>query len=213
MRTLACLWVVFALHVQAAQPPVDPDTDAPETRVALAATEPDPATFALALQAWSTPEQLNAWVGRHFEYDMARALRLSESQRSAQGQLPIHAPGDFFSNPTGVCVDLARFAVETLQVVAPQSRAQYLMIEFDPVSIRGNTLRRHWVVSFRREGQLYVFADSKRPGHIAGPYASTQAFVAEYAQYRQRNIVAFRELPSYQRRMKNREPRPGGGLI
>lgn len=210
MRTLLFLWLVVALHVQAAQPPVDPASDAPEQRVSIVATEPEPASHALALKAWTTPEQVNAWIARHFEYDMARALRLSETQRTANGQLPIHAPADFFARPQGVCVDLARFAVETLQVVSPQSRAQYLMIEFDPVAIQGNTLRRHWVAFFERDGQLYFFADSKRPGHIAGPYASTQAFVAEYAQYRQRNIVASRVLPTYQRRMKTRESRQPG---
>lgn len=78
------------------------------------------------------------------------------------------------------------------------------MIEFDPVSVRGNTLRRHWLVSFERGGQHYFFADSKRPGHIAGPYASVQAFVDEYAHYRGRRIVAFSERESYERRLRTR---------
>ena len=76
------------------------------------------------------------------------------------------------------------------------------MIEFDPVSIAGNTLRRHWVVSFERGGERYFFADSKRPGHIAGPYASTQDFIAEYARYRGRRIVSFREVETYERKLR-----------
>ena len=44
-----------------------------------------------------------------------------------------------------------------------------------------------------------VFADSKRPGHLAGPYASTRAFLDDYTAYRGREIVSFRELPSYER--------------
>jgi hypothetical protein len=86
-------------------------------------------------------------------------------------------------------------------------RAQYLMIEFDPVQIRGQMLRRHWVATFERDGQHWFFADSKRPGHIAGPYPSTQAYIADYAAYRGRAIVAWRELPSYQRSVKVRAQR------
>jgi hypothetical protein len=76
------------------------------------------------------------------------------------------------------------------------------MIEFAPVTIGGNTLRMHWLASFTRDGKYYFFADSKRPGHIAGPYASATEFIDEYAKYRGRQIVAFRELDSYQRKQR-----------
>jgi hypothetical protein len=99
-------------------------------------------------------------------------------------------------------VDLSRFAVETLRRLDPTLVARYLMIEFAPVTINGNTLRLHWLASFTRDGRHYFFADSRRPGHIAGPYASAQEFVEQYAAYRGREIVAFRELDSYQRRQR-----------
>ena len=47
-----------------------------------------------------------------------------------------------------------------------------------------------------RIGKLYFFADSKRPGHIAGPYADTAEYIRDYAAYRGRGIVAFREMES-----------------
>jgi hypothetical protein len=101
-----------------------------------------------------------------------------------------------------VCVDLARFAVETLHVIEPAAKPKYIMIEFEPVTVHGNTLRRHWLVFFERNEKRYFFADSKRPGHVAGPYSSTEEFIAEYARYRGRYIVSHRELESYQRRMR-----------
>ena len=94
---------------------------------------------------------------------------------------------------------LARFAVETLKQVDPDAAARYLMIEFAPLQLNGQTLRLHWLATFQRGGQFYFFADSKRPGVIAGPYASTRHFIEDYAAYRGRQIVAFRELQSYQR--------------
>ena len=101
-----------------------------------------------------------------------------------------------------MCVDLSRFGVETLRSIDPRSEPKYLMIEFDPVQVAGNTLRFRWLASFKRNGKTFFFADSKRPGYIAGPYADAGEFVEEYAQYRGRRIVAFRELASFQKQRR-----------
>ena len=192
----------------------DPASGAPESRFSVAALVEDARSYDEALALWRSVEDVNAWVGARFEYDRARAMLLSETQRQRAGRIAIHAPDVFFEQPSGVCVDLARFAVETLRRIDPQARPVYLMIEFSPVTVAGNTLRRHWLVSYERQGQRYFFADSKRPGYIAGPYATTEEFVRDYAAYRGRNIVAFQERASYERSMRvrasrqSREPRP-----
>ena len=155
-----------------------------------------------ALHIWKTAEDINAWIAANFSYDMARAVRLSETQRTKNEELPIYPPSEFFSSKAGVCVDLSRFGAETLRRIDPQSDPKYLMIEFDPIQIAGNTLRRHWLVSFKRDGKSYFFADSKRPGHIASPYNDAREFINEYAQYRGRKIVAFRELEAYQKQRR-----------
>jgi hypothetical protein len=156
-------------------------------------------SYQQALQVWKTPEDINAWIAANFSYDTARALRLSETQRKKDAQFSIYTPSEFFGIKTGVCVDLARFGVETLRGIDPQSDPKYLMIEFAPIQMSGHTLRLHWLVSFRRDGKTYFFADSKRPGYIAGPYDDVQEFVKDYEKYRGRKIVAFRELKSYQK--------------
>ena len=74
----------------------------------------------------------------------------------------IYNPSEFFDTKTGVCVDLARFGVETLRRIDPSSDPQYLMIEFEPIYLKGNMLRLHWLVRFKRDGKIYFFADSKR---------------------------------------------------
>jgi len=192
----------------------DPASDAPESRSAHGGRYTQAASYAETLRLWRGADDVNAWIGVRFEYDMSRALQLSETQRQTSGRMPILAPEAFFAAPRGVCVDLSRFAVETLRAIAPEARAAYVMIEFDPVSISGNTLRRHWVASFEKDGKRYFFADSKRPGHMAGPYANTQEFIAEYARYRGRPIVSFREAESFERKVRtqaakqSREPRP-----
>jgi len=163
-----------------------------------------------ALNIWKTAEDINAWIAANFSYDTARAMWLSESQRAKSEPFTIYPPDEFFKTKAGVCVDLSRFGVETLKSIDPQSDPKYLMIEFDPIQIKGNTLRLHWLVSFKRDGKIYFFADSKRPGRIAGPYNDTRAFINEYEQYRGRKIVAFREMASYQkqRRIQARQLQP-----
>jgi hypothetical protein len=180
----------------------DPRSDAPEERVAGTSEIKDASSYEQALQVWRTPEDLNAWIAAKFEYDIERSMLLSETQRANKPAPPIHTPEMFFADPKGICVDVSRFAVETLRAIAPDLQTTYVMIEFDPVAVRGNTLRRHWVASFERGGKRYFFADSKRPGHIAGPYASTQEYINDYTRYRGREIVAFREIESFMRRAK-----------
>jgi hypothetical protein len=187
---------------------VDPASDAPESTAVVTGALIEAASYPEALRLWHRAEDVNAWIGARFRYDTARAVQLSETQRQKNGRMPITPPEAFFAAPSGVCVDLARFAVETLRTIDPALRPRYLMIESDPVEISGNMLRRHWVVAFERDGRRYFFADSKRPGGIAGPYASTAEFIAEYARYRGRRIVSFAERESYERTLRTPAVRP-----
>lgn len=160
-----------------------------------------------ALDLWKTAEDINKWIDSSFIYDKARAIKLSSNQRTMNKGISIYNPSEFFESKTGICVDLARFGVETLRIIDQNSDPKYLMIEFDPIQINNNTFRLHWLVSFKRDGMKYFFCDSKRPGYIAGPYNSTQVFISEYEQYRGRKIVAHRELESYQKQRKSQSPK------
>jgi hypothetical protein len=205
MHELLPILAALALAACAVPPAaVDPGSDAPEVAPVRHAVADLPATYEEAIARWRLPSEVNAWIGARFEYDFDRAMKLAENQRTLDARIQIHEPASFFAHPTGVCVDLARFAVETLRAVAPAVNASYLMIEFDPAVISGNTLRRHWVVQFEADGMLYFFADSKRPGHVAGPYRTAQAFLDQYSQYRQRRIVSYRTLESYERQFNQK---------
>jgi len=215
-RTAAAVSALFLFLFAAgtaAEKRADPLSDAPEHAIRTTSFK-SALTYPQALAIWHTPEDVSAWMGARFDYNLERAMLLSETQRSNGARLSVHEPGAFFAAPSGVCVDLARFGVETLRSLDSSLNARYLMIDFAPISIGGNTLRLHWVASFTRDGGLYFFADSKRPGHIAGPYPSTQAFIDQYAAYRGRQVVAFLELDSWQRRQRTfavrqeREERP-----
>jgi hypothetical protein len=185
----------------------EPFSDAPEYPRDSAAPLKTADSYEQALHIWKTPEDIRAWIAANFSYDMARAMELSETQRARRERLAIYTPSEFFAAKAGMCVDLSRFAVETLWAVGPQTHPKYLMIEFEPVQIDGNRLRFHWLVNFRRDGRIFFFADSKRPGHIAGPYHDTGEFILDYERYRGRKIVAFREVESYQKRKRTQAPK------
>lgn len=159
-------------------------------------------SYTQALGIWKTAEDINQWVGASFTYDRARAVKLSSNRKDGDNQISVYKPFEFFETKTGVCVDLARFGVETLKKIDPNSDPKYLMIEFEPIQINGNTFRLHWLVSFKKDGKKYFFCDSKRPGFLAGPFNSTQAFIDEYEQYRGRRIISHREMKSYQKKKK-----------
>ena len=203
MRTILAALVATLLAACSGMPDADdPASDAPEARVFVGGSFKDASSYREALKVWQSAEDVNAWIGAKFQYDMPRAIQLSETQRQMNGRMPILKPEEFFAAPSGVCVDVSRFAVETLRTIDPLAKPTYIMIEFEPVSVGGNTLRRHWVTSFERDGKRYFFADAKRPGHIAGPFVSTQEFIAEYARYRERQIMSYSELESYERKAR-----------
>ena len=185
-------------------PASESSSDAPEYALDSTVLFKAADSYEEALRNWKTPEDIRAWIAANFSYDMERAVRLSETQRAKNEQISIYHPAELFNTKAGVCVDLSRFGVETLRRIDPRSDPKYLVVEFDPIHIAGNTLRFHWLVSFKRDGKTYFFADSKRPGHIAGPYNETREFVQEYERYRGRKIVAFREVESYQKQKRAR---------
>ncbi len=201
-RLIALLIAPILAACSSLPEPADPGSDAPAAHGLPTVGFKDADSYRQALQVWRTPEDVSAWIGARFTYDMSRAMLLSETQRSRSASMAIHPPQEFFVAPSGVCVDLSRFAVETLRQIDPDHSPRYLMMEFAPIEIAGDTLRLHWLASFMRDGHYYFFADSKRPGHIAGPYQSVEDFIREYAMYRGRQIVSFRELESYQRKQR-----------
>ena len=180
--------------------------DAPEPPASGRAGTRLPASYDEALRTWRSPEDIAGWAGSRFVYHTERALKLSETGRREGGAPGILAPGDLFADPSGTCLDLARFGVETLQRIDPAAGPRYLMIEFEPVQVQGVILRRHWLATFRRDGAVYAFADSKRPRHVDGPYADTAELVAAYERYRGRKIVRFQEADTFVRRPRTSRP-------
>lgn len=156
------------------------------------------------IRMWNRPEEVHAWIARCFTYNKSRAIALSEKQRVKGTPFHIYKPEEFFEKPAGICVDVARFAVETLREIAPDLEPKYLLIKFDPVRIKGNVLRMHWLANFQKDGKHYFFADSYFPGTFSGPYDNVSGFIEAYQDARDHKIVSFRLVDTFRKQRKKR---------
>jgi hypothetical protein len=177
-------------------------SDAPAYRMDSRATNEDSSiSYAEDIQNWKTIAEVNSWIAENFRYDMQRARLLAGSSRS---KISIYEPAEVFHNKAGVCVDLARFAFETIEMIDPDLDLHYLMVEFEPFKIGNSTFRRHWLVVYQKKELLYVLADSKRPGHLSGPYPHMADFIAEYQTFRKRKIISYKLTDTYRKKLKQK---------
>lgn len=159
-----------------------------------------------ALASWTTPEDIMCWARDEFRYDLERALDLAEDS-PIRADAEIYTPRETFDARSGTCVDLCRFAVDTLRAIDPATPVNYLMIEFEPVRIADRTLRRHWLAVYEHPLGLVGFADTKYPGELGEPHRSLAALVADYEVRRERRVLGFELRTTFLKQLKTRRRR------
>lgn len=163
-----------------------------------------PATYEKALNSWGSILDICNWMGNCFSYDMERAARLGDDGNGNE-KPRIYTPKELYVKKKGVCIDLARFAVETTRSIKSSIEVSYLMIEFEPVMIQGSVLKKHWMAVYRDEEKYMFFADSKRPGFIAGPFDLPDDFIREYQEFRKRRIISHKILKTYHKKKRKQK--------
>ena len=201
------LFLLLPVIVQACSEEINAEklalSDAPANQMDSRATNEDSnISYAEALQNWKTIAEVNSWIADNFRYDMQRARLLAGS--GSRPKVSIYQPAEVFHNKAGVCVDLARFAFETIKMIDPDLDLYYLMVEFEPLKIGHSTFRRHWLVVYQKKELLYVLADSKRPGYLSGPYPHLADFITEYQTFRQRKIISYKLTDTYRKKLKQK---------
>jgi hypothetical protein len=163
-----------------------------------------PRTYDDALASWKTPEDIMRWVRDEFQYDLERALDFAEDS-PASPAVEVYAPRETFNARSGTCIDLCRFAVDTLRAIDSATPVNYLMIDFEPVRIADRTLRRHWLAVYEHPLGLVVFADTKYPGELSKPDPSLAGFVANYEVRRGRRVLGFRLRTTFAKELKTKK--------
>ena len=154
-----------------------------------------------AIQDWNSINDIHSWVSENFEYDFERAKRLSNNNKETT-KVPIYKPEEFYVLKKGICVDLSRFAFESVKKVDSSIYIKYLKIKFEPLTIEGSKFVNHWLVAYKKNDKYYFFADSNRPKILAGPFNSIDEFIFDYEKFRKRNIESFNLLNSYRKKQK-----------
>lgn len=198
---LILLCTSISLQAQELKKSIQKLSDAPEKNILKSGK--DTTQYIEAISKWKSVEHINQWIGQNFHYDMSRAIKLG-SKRNEGPKTTIFSPEEFFKVKSGICVDLSRFAFETLKKISPEVEAYYLMIDFEPIEIQGSIIRKHWVLAYKLQDQFYITADSKVPGTISGPYATIEEFITGYEKFRERKIESFKLLNDYKKTRKKR---------
>jgi hypothetical protein len=160
-------------------------------------------SYEASVKQWTTITDVNNWMKQNFHYEINRAKHLAENS-STREKTGIYSPAELYQIKKGVCIDLSRFAVETINIIDTSKHVQYLLIEFEPIMIDSSIIKKHWTAIYQDVLGYYIIADSKRPGHVAGPYQNVDDFISEYQTFRNRKILSWKILPSYEKRKKKK---------
>jgi hypothetical protein len=197
------LLTVFLSETKAQSSQIKKLSDASIDPVSNHSGAANPADYTTVVQQWKTVYDVNTWIKENFRYDFTRAKQLAENSAERE-KTGIFSPAELYRVKKGVCIDLCRFAVETINIIDTAKHVQYLMIEFEPVLIDSSIIKKHWLAVYHDSSGYYLLADSKRPGYIAGPYIQVADFIAEYQSFRERKIVSWKVLMSYQKKQKQK---------
>jgi hypothetical protein len=120
---------------------------------------------------WKSYEDLVRWMEKDFSVDMERFKKF-------EGTLPVpRAPHETFQLKSGIYIDAAIFAEETLNRIDPSYKARVVVLVTRPSGLN------HYVCSFRKEGKLFIIdygTPYKEVTGVHGPYPSLDGYKKFY---------------------------------
>jgi hypothetical protein len=182
LRTLKYLFLTLCIlvllgcersRVRTPRPePIEPIASEP-SRVAaqiepLSPAESPPATtYAEAVSRWKSYEDLVKWMGKEFSLDMDRFRKFEKTLP------PPRTPEETFRLKSGIYIDAAIFAKETLNRINPSYQARIVTIVMRPSGYN------HYVCSFRKDGKLFIMdygTPYKEMTGVHGPFNSLEGY-------------------------------------
>jgi hypothetical protein len=128
---------------------------------------------------WRSYQDLVRWMEKDFSVDMERFKKF-------EGTLPVpRAPYETFQMKSGIYIDAAIFAEETLNRIDPSYKAQVVVLITRPSGLN------HYVCSFRKEGKIFIMdygTPYKEVTGVHGPYPSLEGYKKFYEENHPRKI-------------------------
>ncbi len=145
-------------------------------------------TYAEAVSKWKSFQDLLNWFEKEFSLDVDRFKKF-------EGTLPPpRTPEETFRLRSGIYIDAAIFAKETLNRIDPSYRAQIVVIIMRPYGFN------HYVCSFRKDGKIFIMdygTPNRKITGVHGPFNSLEEYRRFYENNAptKRHIEAVRFLP------------------
>jgi hypothetical protein len=159
-----------------------PSAELPQAPKSALPTEPLPAkTYAEMVSRWKSYQDLVKWMEKDFSFD-------GERFRKFERQLPPpRTPEETFRVRSGIYIDAAIFARESLKRINPSYKAQMVVIIMRPYGYN------HYVCSFMKDGKIFIM-DYGTPyaalTGVHGPFNSLD----EYKRFYQKNSPTNRRI-------------------
>ena len=122
---------------------------------------------------WKSYENLVRWMEKDFSVDMERFKKF-------EGTLPVpRSPQETFQLKSGIYIDAAIFAEETLNRIDPSYKARVVVLVTRPSGLN------HYVCSFNKEGKIFIMdygTPYKEVTGLRGPYASLEGYKKFYEE-------------------------------
>ena len=131
-------------------------------------------TYAEIVSQWKSYQDLVRWMEKEFSFDMDRFRKFEKTLP------PPRTPEETFRLKSGIYIDTATFAKETLNRINPSYRAQIVVIIMRPYGYN------HYVCSFRKDGKIFIMdygTPYKEMTGVHGPYNS----LGEYKEFYEKN--------------------------
>jgi hypothetical protein len=120
-------------------------------------------TYAETVSQWKSYQDLVKWMEKDFSFDMDRFGKFEKTLP------PPRTPEETFRLKSGIYIDAATFAKETLNRVNPSYKAQIVVVIMRPYGYN------HYVCSFRKDGKIFIMdygTPYKEMTGVHGPYDS-----------------------------------------
>lgn len=157
------------------------------------------ANFEDTVAAWTSPEDVGAWLKDNFKFDTKRLKIIQKRLRqSGPSGLLVRAPVSTFEHAEGYCADAAYFSLVALNKINPEYNARWIFVK----NARGKP--NHWVTGFTMDGKLYVMDYGAGPHWkqmigLHGPYETLDGYADFLASLRIKSFavgeVKWRQMP------------------
>jgi hypothetical protein len=131
-------------------------------------------TYTETVSKWKSYQDLIRWMERDFSFDKERFKQFEQSLP------PPRTPEETFRLKSGIYIDAATFAKETLNRIDPSYKARIVVIIFRPYGYN------HYTCSFKKDGKVFIIdygTPHKEVTGLHGPFNS----IEEYRKFYEKN--------------------------